>query len=137
MTTTTTDTAVKLAKVLPVRIATVSVPDNLTQLGTFKEVVDLYKETATLLSYVYESNTGDINYDDDLGWTFTTRDVNIIKYAVNNGFIDELSTLVDTIGLAYEDQVSDDELDELIDTALEGGFRFEEMTNGNVYLILE
>lgn len=134
---TTTDTAVKLAKVLPVRVATVSVPDNLTQVGTFKEVVELYKETATLLSYVYESNTGDIDYDDDLGWTFTTRDINIIKYAVNYGFLDEFSTVIDTIGLAYGDQVSPEELDELVDTALDNGFRFEEMSNGNVYLILD
>lgn len=125
-----TTLATKLPKVLRLEYATLIIPDDLTDVDSLKELTVVFAEVNKLLALLSDEDKRNAEYENGLGWSISTENQEAIRYACDYGYLNQLDCVIGAICAKYVEDLSSDELDELIDQSLDRDFEIQSLTGG-------
>jgi hypothetical protein len=130
----TTTTLPTIPKVLPVTTGVYIVPDNLTEVDSLPDIRGIFQEVSYLMTLTPERDLEDAEYTENLGWMVETTEDTAMQYAYKKSYLSEIDTALITLINKYAGEISDKDLDDLLDAAMDRDYRIDLLTDG-LYLV--
>ena len=130
----TTATLPTIPTTIPVTTGVYVISDDLSCVEGLSGLRGVFQELSHLMALTPEKDLEAAEFTENMGWLVETDCEVALKYASSKYYLSEVDTALITLINKYAGDISDKELDDLLDAALERDYRIDQLTDG-LYLV--